>query len=78
MNFRLSDARFYTLLTFVAMLVSGVASIRWPSSALAQGYQPLSYLFTASMGAVMGQAFNRSQKYFQDQNKTKKADDTEK
>lgn len=53
-------SRFYPLLTLGAWLVSGVAGIRWPQSALGQSFTTMTVIFAL----VLNNAQTRSQDYY--------------
>jgi len=57
---RWRGSRFYAVLTFIAWLLTGIASVRWPSSGLAQEFHAMSVLLAIMLREAMG----RSQEYF--------------
>ena len=57
---RWRGSRFYAVLTFIAWLLTGIASVRWPSSGLAQEFHAMSVL----LAIMLREAMSRSQDYF--------------
>ncbi len=61
---RLSDARFYVLVVAGLLVISGLASLWWPLSALAMLTPRIADLFLVSIGAAISQALTRSNEHF--------------
>lgn len=65
-----SGSKFYALLTFVAWLLTGIASVRWPSSALAGEFHAMSVL----LAIMLREAMSRSQNYFTNRERERERD----